>query len=191
MPVPAPIPPPPPPAPPRLASFGQRLAAAVLDVLVLSVPLVLLLALLFGFVAVGAGAVFGSLDGDGATAAGGLVVGGLALLLVVLLAFLAAPLLYGVGFEGSSRGQTIGKWVVGIRVIDGWTAGPLTMSRALVRVLVRTFASGQVLALGYLWMLWDEQGRTWHDMAADSRVVLAEGPRPTFGQLLRTWSLRA
>ena len=131
------------------------------------------------------------LDGGGSGASEGLLVGGFAVFGVVLLAAIVAPVLYGIGFEGSPRGQTIGKWLVGIRVVDGSTAGRLVPSRAAVRVLVRSFASGALFALGYLWMLWDDQNRTWHDMAADSRVVVVDGPRAALGELLRSWTLRA
>lgn len=172
---------------PQLASFGQRLGAAIIDGLVLSVPIVLLFGVLFLLVAAAAGS---SLDGGGNGAAGGLAFAGFGLFAVVLLLSLVAPVLYGVGFEGSRYGQTVGKWVLGIRVVDGPTAGQLATSRAFVRVLVRSFASGAVFALGYLWMLWDDQNRTWHDLAADSRVVVAAGPKPGFGELLRSWSLR-
>ena len=176
---------------PALASFGQRLGAAVVDGLVFAVPMTLIMVALFLLLALTTGGLLEGLDGSGPGAAGGLLIGGFAVFAVVLLAAIVAPILYGIGFEGSPRGQTIGKWMVGIRVVDGTTAGRLPISRAAVRVLVRSFASGALFALGYLWMLWDEQNRTWHDMAADSRVVVAEGPRPGFRELLRTWTLRA
>lgn len=171
---------------PRLASFGQRLGAAILDGLILSVPIFGAMTALFVVFAVVAGAALDGSSGPGAAAFGGVLVLG-----VVMLAATVLPLLYAVGFEGSPQGQTIGKWLVGIRVVDGPTAGRLGTSKAFVRVLVRTFLSGAVFALGYLWMLWDEQGRTWHDLAADSRVVVATGRKPAIGELLRTWTLRS
>lgn len=170
---------------PRLAGFGQRLGAALLDGLIISVPLFGAMSALFVVVAVVAGAALDGSRGPGPAAFGGVVVLG-----VFMLAAIVLPLLYAVGFEGSPQGQTIGKWMVGIRVVDGPTAGRLGTSKAFVRVLVRTFLSGAVFALGYLWMLWDDQGRTWHDLAADSRVVVATGRKPALGELLRTWTLR-
>lgn len=171
---------------PRLATFGQRLGASLLDGLVLSIPLFGAIAATFVVFAVIAGAAL-----DGSSGAGsGVAFGGVAVFGIVMLAAMVLPVLYAVGFEGSPHGQTIGKWLVGIRVVDGPTAGRLGTSKAFVRVLVRTFASGAVFALGYLWMLWDEQGRTWHDLAADSRVVVATGRKPAIGELLRSWTLR-
>ncbi len=174
---------------PPLASFGQRVGAAVVDALVVVIPLTMVMIVLFGLVALLTRTMLGGLDGGGGGANGGLLVGGFAVFALVLLAAIVLPLLYAIGFEGSPRGQTIGKWAVRIRVVDGSTAGRLAPSRAAVRVLVRSFASGALFGLGYLWMLWDDQGRTWHDLAADSRVVAVDGPRPPLGQLLRSWTL--
>lgn len=177
---------------PQLAGFGQRLGAALLDALIISIPILVLIGLLFAVVAIGSGATVGSLDTDGANAAaGGLAIGAFAFLVLALLSGTIAPFLYAVGFEGSPMGQTIGKWAVGIRVVDGATAGRLPTSRAFVRVLVRSFASGAIFGLGYLWMLWDDQNRTWHDLAADSRVVVVPGQRRSFRDLLRSWTLRS
>ncbi|MFT5223920.1 MAG: putative RDD family membrane protein YckC, partial [Glaciecola sp.] len=38
--------------------------------------------------------------------------------------------------------------------------------------------------LGYLWMLWDREKRTWHDIVVNVRVVKVEQKVP-FGALLR------
>lgn len=172
---------------PQLASFGQRLGATIIDGLVISLPAIVLVVGMVFLFAVAAGT---SLDSGDPAASSGVAFAGLGLFGVFFLVAMIAPLLYGVGFEGSPHGQTIGKWVTGIRVVDGATAGRLPVGRAFARVLVRSFASGAVFALGYLWMLWDEQSRTWHDLAADSRVVVATGPKPRFGELVRSWTLR-
>ncbi len=176
---------------PPLASFGQRLGAAVVDALVVAIPFTVVMVVLFGLLALLTRTMLGGLDGGGSGADGGLLVGGFVVFALVLLAVVVGPLLYAIGFEGSPRGQTIGKWALRIRVVDGRTAGRLAPRRAAIRVLVRSFASGALFGLGYLWMLWDDQGRTWHDLAADSRVVAVDGPRPPLGQLLRSWTLRS
>lgn len=189
----APLPPaaPVPTAGPPLATFGQRLGAFLLDALILGIPLSVLMMLAFFAFFAGTASTLGSLDQADAAVGGGFVAGFMGLLILVMLVALVVPVLYGMGFEGSPRGQTIGKWATGIRVVDGPTASRLAPSRALVRVLVRSLASGNVFALGYLWMLWDEQNRTWHDLVADSRVVVAAGPRASFGELVRSWTLRS
>ena len=78
---------------------------------------------------------------------------------------------YYVYFEGGPTGQTVGKKVLGIRVIDLRAGGPIGYGRAFVRFLVESIFSGNVLLLGYLWMLWDREKQTWQDKAASSVVV--------------------
>lgn len=67
------------------------------------------------------------------------------------------------------KGQTLGMQVWGLRVqnTDG-TA--ITLWQAMLRFLI-AIASWLCLGLGYLWMLWDKQGRTWHDIYSESQVV--------------------
>ena len=73
-------------------------------------------------------------------------------------------------FEGGARGQTVGKMALSIRVLDLKTGGSIGYGRAFIRQLVR-IVSGLVIALGYLWMIWDREKQTWHDKAAGSVVV--------------------
>jgi len=79
-------------------------------------------------------------------------------------------LAYYVYLEGSGAGQTLGKKVVGIRVVAIAGAGPIGYGRATVRYFGR-IVSAIPLGLGYLWMLWDDQKQTWHDKFAMSMVV--------------------
>ncbi|HUR49197.1 MAG TPA: RDD family protein [Acidimicrobiales bacterium] len=79
-------------------------------------------------------------------------------------------LAYFIYLEGSDSGQTLGKKVVGIRVVDLAGAGPIGYGRATVRYFGR-IVSAIALGLGYLWMLWDDQKQTWHDKFATSMVV--------------------
>jgi uncharacterized RDD family membrane protein YckC len=73
-------------------------------------------------------------------------------------------------FEGSAAGQTIGKKLVGIRVIDFNTGGPLGYGRAAIRY-VASFLSSIAIGIGFLWMLWDPEKQTWHDKLSSSVVV--------------------
>ena len=82
----------------------------------------------------------------------------------------AVSLLYFGYFEGSPSGQTLGKRMLGIRVMDFESGAPLGFGRAAVRQLARGL-SALALGLGYLWMLWDPERRTWHDKLTDAVVV--------------------
>ncbi len=76
-------------------------------------------------------------------------------------------------FEGSASGQTVGKRIVDIRVIDYASGGSIGYGRALLRQVGR-IVSGLACLLGYLWMLWDKEKQTWHDKIANTVVVPVE-----------------
>jgi uncharacterized RDD family membrane protein YckC len=79
-------------------------------------------------------------------------------------------LAYFTYFEGSPSGQTLGKRVLSIRVIDFREGGPIGYPRALGRYIGRILSAIPCL-LGYLWMLWDREKQTWHDKLVTSVVV--------------------
>ncbi len=71
----------------------------------------------------------------------------------------------------ATTGQTWGRRIVGIRVVDANTRGAPGWGKAIGRQLFAGFISANVLYLGYLWMLWDGQNQTWHDKVASTLVV--------------------
>jgi uncharacterized RDD family membrane protein YckC len=73
-------------------------------------------------------------------------------------------------FEGGPTGQTPGKRVMGIRVIDFDGGGPIGYGRGFIRFLGR-IVSAIVLYIGYLWMLWDKESQCWQDKFANTVVV--------------------
>jgi uncharacterized RDD family membrane protein YckC len=83
---------------------------------------------------------------------------------------IAIGLAYFVYFEGSPSGQTVGKRVLDIRVIDYATGGSLGYGKAFLRWIGR-IVSGAICLLGYLWMIWDKEKQTWHDKIAGTVVV--------------------
>jgi uncharacterized RDD family membrane protein YckC len=68
-------------------------------------------------------------------------------------------------------GQTIGAKAVGIKVVHERTGQPIGFWPAVGRIVFRSFISGFIFALGYLWMLWDDKNQTWHDKVAGSIVI--------------------
>jgi uncharacterized RDD family membrane protein YckC len=95
-----------------------------------------------------------------------LIGGGIALIVV---GFLVVAFIY-LRALGKS-GQTWGRKIVGIKVVGESTGEPIGFGRALGRQLFASFISGQILYLGYLWMLWDDKKQTWHDKVVGSIVV--------------------
>jgi uncharacterized RDD family membrane protein YckC len=83
-------------------------------------------------------------------------------------------LLVGIAYytllEGGATGQTLGKKLLGIRVIDFNSGGSIGYGRGAVRYLGRIVSAIPCL-LGYFWMLWDKEKQTWHDKFASSVVV--------------------
>jgi uncharacterized RDD family membrane protein YckC len=94
----------------------------------------------------------GALDGDPLLSS---------LLLLSLFAFFAK--------FWTHNGQTLGMQVWGIRVQNS-DGSAISLWQALLRFLVAV-ASWLCLGLGFLWMLWDKQRRSWHDIYSESRVV--------------------
>lgn len=141
------------------ASFGQRLGALLIDALIVGVG-----GLILFFVI---GAIGTALASTGSTI---LAIIGSIIGLIAVLILIAAPLAYFSYLEGQPSGQTLGKQVLNIRVVDFATGGPITVNRALLRNLMR-YVSGAVFYLGYLWMLWDPQEQTWHDKVVETTVV--------------------
>lgn len=83
---------------------------------------------------------------------------------------IALGLGYFVYLEGSPSGQTVGKRLMGIRVIDFTNGQPIDYGKALIRYIGRIVSSIACL-LGYLWVLWDPEKQAWHDKIAGTVVV--------------------
>ncbi|MGN7661144.1 MAG: RDD family protein [Anaplasma sp.] len=65
---------------------------------------------------------------------------------------------------------TVGKFLVGLRVIDEGTMGEMTLGQATKRFFSIPL-SGVPLGLGIFWSNFDARKRTWHDMIAKTVVV--------------------
>ena len=70
----------------------------------------------------------------------------------------------------TTRGASLGQQLVGIRVVDSVTFGPLKPSQAVVRY-IGYLISGIPLLLGYLWAAWDPKKQGWMDKLAGTQVV--------------------
>jgi uncharacterized RDD family membrane protein YckC len=149
----------------RLAQLPSRLTAAVLD----------LVAMVAGY-----GVIFVIIMEAGLSGADDALIGGVATSLLVLVF-----LVYPVTVETLTRGRSLGKMALGLRVVrdDG---GPITFRQALVRGLVGLALErpGLLLgtlgpAIGMLVAMFSARGKRIGDMAAGT-VVLQERvpPRP-------------
>lgn len=83
--------------------------------------------------------------------------------------------LIGVGYYGyleGERGQTLGKQVLNIKVVDQNTGAFIGVGRGVGRYFARWISAIPCL-LGFFWMIWDGESQTWHDKIVSNRVVVA------------------
>jgi uncharacterized RDD family membrane protein YckC len=148
-----------------LAGWGSRVGAFLLDVLILTVPVIALIVLV---VVVAAGSDVGAV-----------VVAIVAFLAYVVVALFYAPVLMARG--GPRNGQTWGKQIVGIRVTRD-SGQPVDLGFGFLReFVVKNLLFGTVggfflyipTLLDWLWPLWDDQNRCLHDMVVSTHVVRA------------------
>jgi len=88
--------------------------------------------------------------------------------------YCVAILLFGFNFIllAGKTGQTVGKRLVGIRIVkeDHGHAGYLSV---ILRHCVGYLLSTAGLFLGFVWVVWDPRNQGWHDKIARTIVVLA------------------
>jgi len=133
---------------------AQRLAAYVVDVVIISI--VTFAVLVFAFILVGVG-----INGNSGLSA--LV--GIFLMVVALVIGLA----YFPWFWHRS-GATPGMLLFGLKVVRDRDGGPVTTSQALVR-LIGYWVSAAVFYIGFIWIFVDERKRGWYDLMAGTVVI--------------------
>lgn len=134
----------------ELAGFWRRLGAHVIDGFLVNL-VVFFSSFIFGL---GAGLI-GSMEPTLVSIIGG-AIGAI------------LPLGYCIWFW-TKKGATPGKMALGLRVV-GADNQPPTGTAAFIRY-IGYIPSALVFCLGYLWMLFDDQNRCWHDMMAGTRVI--------------------
>jgi len=152
------------PDPPLYASFGSRLGAWFIDLLILmGIRFVVTIVLGLIMMAVESGG-FRSEMTD------------------VVLGWIAILVLYGVGWayyafsETSSKQVTLGKSAMGLQVedVDG---GPATLMQVSMRFFMR-LVSTLLLGIGFLLPLFTSRHQALHDIAANCVVTQRKGPLP-------------
>ncbi|SRR5258708_815147 len=86
---------------------------------------------------------------------------------IPLLGFFVAP---GYNWIATSLyGQTLGKKLFGLKVVSN-NNSKITWGQAFLREVIGKFASGIVIGLGFVWILFDEKRQGWHDKIAETQV---------------------
>ncbi|KQL46185.1 hypothetical protein AN963_14520 [Brevibacillus choshinensis] len=69
-------------------------------------------------------------------------------------------------------GQTLGKMILGIRVINArQSRGNLTAGQVFLREVIGKFLSSLPFSLGYMWVGWNRRKQGWHDLLAKTYVI--------------------
>jgi len=134
--------------------FGTRFVARLIDGLLL-LPIGIAVAILAAIL----GAVSDALGG---------------LMVLVWYAIALAWTFYVLGYLLGETGQTPGKRMMGLKVVDANTGQPMGGGRGVGRVFT-DYVNGLICFLGWLWPLWDSQSQTISDKIIGSRVV--KGPK--------------
>lgn len=135
----------------KYAGFWIRLAASLIDtVLVLLVTLPLLVSI-YGWEYLG-----------GAEAA---FIAGPADFLISWVAPAIAVVIFWI-----YKSATPGKMILSVRIIDATTGGPISAGQSIGRYL-GYYLSLLPLGLGFLWVAFDERKQGWHDKLAGTLVV--------------------
>jgi uncharacterized RDD family membrane protein YckC len=146
----------------RYGGFWRRLVAYAIDKVILYFTSLFLLVV--AFLALGRGGF--SLSSIAAT---GDIPRGMGLFVVIYaIAMFVTDMIYFIWFHGSV-GQTPGKMLLGLRVIQA-SGEQMTFSAAFLR-WVGTLVSGLFLSLGYLWIAVDGKKQGWHDKIAATLVI--------------------
>ena len=87
-------------------------------------------------------------------------------------AVIILPFVYFVWFLSLFKnGQTPGKKLLGLRVVNYQTGAMPGFARMFLREIVGRFLSGLFLGLGYFWAIFDKNSQTWHDKLAGTAVI--------------------
>ncbi len=155
------------------AEFGDRLLAYLLDYLILTALTIVpsLAAFIALFVAW-----FNEIRSATATGAqpnpGPFFLGMLGVMALIFGLQFGVTYLYFVTYQ-LRRGQTVGKRVLKLRIVDAQTGAPMGLTAARKRWIISLLMAFVSIAhlLDDLWMLWDPQKQTLHDKVAATVVV--------------------
>ncbi len=141
-----------------LATVGRRWGGSIVDSLALyAVYIPVTIAFMFALGSVGA-----SSPGQAGEA-----VGGVALILLYAV-ILGVPVVYE-GLMVGSRGQTLGKMAVGVKIVNP-DGSAVSSGQAWVRAVVK-MALGSCAGITFLPALFTKDRTTIHDMVAKTRVI--------------------
>ncbi|HEY9783972.1 MAG TPA: RDD family protein [Candidatus Obscuribacterales bacterium] len=149
----------------ELAGLGNRILACLIDtILTYAIIGAIVFVAWLAFLAVQYSPLSGNVKG---------IAYGFILMVAMLVAFIV-NFGYHIFFEGNWQGQTPGKKVAQIRVIEQ-NGQPVSWPAVIIRNLIRVFDEGAVL-IGILSMIIDKNERRFGDLAAGTLVIRERAP---------------
>ena len=149
----------------QMAGLGGRIVAFLIDRFIIGIIVGVAYFLMVMLIVAGA-----ATQSDAGQSVAGL--GILMVWLVVIPAALLIMLFNEVYLAGKNNGQTIGKKLMGIRIVkeDGTQFGYMD---AFLRNVIGYWISSLVCSLEFFWGLFDSRNQTWHDKIFHTLVVTA------------------
>ncbi|MEV8378581.1 RDD family protein [Kribbella sp. NPDC056861] len=144
----------------ELAGWGSRVGASLLDGLVSGVPVIIGYVVLLTSVSNNGENIYS----DGSPSSGAIVV-----FVIGILASIGLWVWNRVIRQGNT-GQSVGKSVLGIKLVDSASYQPIGAGKAFLRDFLRGIFD-QACLLNSLWPLWDDKKQTWHDKVMSTYVV--------------------
>jgi uncharacterized RDD family membrane protein YckC len=154
------------------AGFVSRLIAFVIDLLVVTATITTI-TIVGNFVLDALDNMFGFIPAEAVTS--------WVMVTIISIVSLGFYLIYFIGLW-MMAGQTLGKWVVGVRIVR--TNGERMTFRTAVVRLVGYWISA-ILFLGYLWVLVDNRRQGLHDKLAGTFVVYSWPEDPKHTEILQ------
>ena len=153
-----------------LAGWGTRVLSMIIDSLL---SLVGMIPYIVGFVLIITGSPdtssYETPSGPSADETNtGMIVAGVVLVVVGIVVMLGIQI-WNRAFKQGRTGQSVGKKVMGIKLVDERTGQPIGAGMAFVRDLAHTLDG--FFYLGYLWPLWDDKRQTFADKILSTVVV--------------------
>lgn len=153
------------PAGVTFGGFWIRVGAYIIDGFVIGIPVAIVLGIVFAMAMPG-------LMAGGQPQSEEAIAGAVGIFFVVYLLIFVGVWLYEAMMTASPAGGTIGKRVVGVRVVRGSDGSQLTFGRATGRFFAKVFITGIIpFGIGYMMAGFTDRKRALHDMIADTVVI--------------------
>lgn len=89
---------------------------------------------------------------------------------ILIQLFILVGIGLAIAWSWHKYGQSAGKFLLGIKIVDKNTLGNISFSQALTRLLAVPFSVIPFL-MGFMWVALDKKGQAWHDKLARTVVI--------------------